>query len=400
MRCNFAGATLCCLLAALVVGGLTACGSGTRAGAGTTFERSDAAKFILTPRDLGAGYAISYDSGCGGFDTEEQSEQFTQFVFEARPTGCRNDINYIWGRVARTTVVPRAVQSRAAVFDSEADARRGMKLRGELLRFMVGLTPRDYTDVPDFGHDAVRFATGGYDMSPSAGVLWRNGNMLAVVFAGGEGMTPEQAAKVAVELARKQQLRIEHPLPAVTPEKMDWELPLDDPTIDVPVYWLGRRFEPGGGLPALMFARSDTGTPRGFLNFTAELDYGAQDDRETYGVKLWVFRPDQFETFEDGVLGRIVSRAPCAKTTKLDIPGGRAVIWGGFAKPTRPPCPNRPYDRYVAHVYLKGAVVTVNESWCIYPCGAPFRGTSDPYDTPRGLAALAKGLRVRQPRSG
>jgi hypothetical protein len=219
--------------------------------------------------------------------------------------------------------------------------------------------------------------------------------MVAVVFAGGEGMTLEQAPKVALDLARKQQVRIEHPSAEAPNNKMDPELPLNDPSLDVPVYWLGREFRPSA-LPELHLASTanypgSNGVPGGF---TAELDYGSAD-RKTYGIKLWVFRPDAFEKFKHGVIGRIVGDAPCAKATKLDVPGGRAVIWGGFAKPARPPCPSRPYDRYVPYVYLKGAVVTVNHPWCIYPCGTPLKA-SDPYNTARGIAAIAKALRIRQ----
>jgi hypothetical protein len=133
------------------------------------------------------------------------------------------------------------------------------------------------------------------------------------------------------------------------------------------------------------------------LDFTAQLDYGG-DDRTTYGIELWVFRPAAFQKFEHGPIGRSVTGAPCAMATKLDIPGGRAVIWGLFAKPTRPPCPNRPYDRYVEYVYLKGAVVTVNHPWGIYPAGTPLLKASDPYNTPRGIAEIAKALRIRRPR--
>lgn len=390
-------AAACCLAAALGVGGLTACGSGTGAAGSESFERSDAAKLILGPKDLGRGYAIGDDSGCGQISPEGSSERFATFVLAARPEACANEINHIWGGF-RTTVVPRSVESTVAVFDSDADARRGMELRGELIRFLVGESPREFEELEEFGHDALGFGNGGYDVPPGAGVIWRNGNALAVVFAGGLGMTAERASKEALELARKQQERIEHPEEKQTEQRMDPELPLDDPTLDVPVWWLGRTFDPGGDLPALTFASAHAGTGDGELGFSLELDYGAAG-RDTWGVKLWVFRPDAFEVWKRGVLADMVAGVPCASSTKLELAGGQAVIWEGFAKPTGPPCPSRPHDRFVAYVYVKGAVVTVNQPWCLYPCSSPLTGTPDPYNTARGLAAVAKGLQVREPRS-
>lgn len=382
-----------CLSTALMV---TGCGARGDAGA-THVERKDGRMYVLAPSDLGRGYRVGDDSGCGQVSPEESSEEFAKFVLDTRPSGCVNEINYIWGG-ARAKVVPRAVSSAVAIFDDESDARRGMEVRKELIDFMVPASSRGFVELPEFGHDAVSFRDGGYDVPPGAGVFWRNGNLLAVAFAGGPGMTSDEAAEAALELARMQQDRIEHPRTSPPETDDDVELPLDDPTLDVPVWWLGRSFEPGGGLPALRFARAHAGAGEAELGFSMEMDYGASS-RETYGVKLWVFHPDAFEKFKHGVLAGLVAGVPCASATKLEIPEGHAVIWAGFAKPTREPCPKRPPDRYVAYVYLKGAVVTVNQPWCIYPCSAPLTGTPDPYNSQRGVAVIAKGLRVREPRS-
>ena len=387
-------AAACCLAAALCVGGLTACGSGPGAGGSESFERSNAAELILGPKDLGRGYAIGDDSGCGSFAPEGEEDRFTEFVYEARPAGCTNEIAYIWGG-QRTTVVPRGVESGIAVFDDEADARKAMEMRSELIQFMVAESPGDFEELPDFGHEAARFRNRGYDVPVGAGVIWRNANTLAVVFAGGPGMTRDKASEAALELAEKQQERIEHPRkPDPAEGSRDTELPLDDPTLDVPVYWLGRTFEPGGGLPALELARVYGGSSSDELGFTVEMDYGATGPSS--GVKIWVFSPTAFEEFKRGILGRLVTGTNCADKTEVKVPLGRALVWAGFAKPERAPCPTRPYDRYVAYVYLEGAVVAINQPWCLYPCSAPEDGAS--YNTSQGVLAIAKGLRVREPR--
>ena len=307
-----------------------------------------------------------------------------------------NEIAYIWGG-RRATVFPRVVESSVAIFDDEDDARQATTFRAELIRFMVGTSsPRGFEPLPGFGHDAVRFrSSGDNDVPAEAGVIWRNGNLLAIVLAGGEGMTRSYADDKAVELAVRQQKRIESPRAQEPPEKRDVELPLDDPTLDVPVYWLGRTFEPGGGLPALELGSAWAGSAPPELGWTAEMDYGARKPLSV--VKISVFSPAAFETFERGVLGRQVIGARCAESTEQKVPGGHAVIWRGFAKPVDGACPNRPYDRYVAYVYLEDAVVSINQPWCIYPCASPLAG--NPYNTERGVAVIAKSLRVREPRA-
>jgi hypothetical protein len=379
-----------CVVTALV---LTGCGARGHADS-THATRGDARTYVLTPRDLGRGYRVGDDSGCGQFSPEETSEEFTTFVLDTKPTGCTLEINYIWGG-PRATVVPRGVTSAVAVFRDESDARRGMELRKELIDFMVPASSRNFVELPDFGHDAVSFDDGGYDVPPGAGVFWRDGKLLAAVFATG-GVTAEDAPRVALKLARMQQERIEHPKPPPPASDDDEELPLDDPQLDAPVYWLGREFKPGGGLPSLHFSDAHTyGGSGGEPTFTAELDYGNEDARKTYGVKILVFTPQAFKGFEQSVLGRLVRDTPCSEATEIKLSNGRAIIWGGFAKPTKPPCPHQPYDRYFAHVFLRGAVVTVNAPFCLYPCLEISGGTADPYNTPRGLEAIARSLRVR-----
>jgi hypothetical protein len=92
-----------------------------------------------------------------------------------------------------------------------------------------------------------------------------------------------------------------------------------------------------------------------------------------------------------------VTGTHCADKTEVKVSGGHALVWAGFAKPERASCPTRPYDRYVAYVYLEGAVVAINQPWCLYPCSAPEEGA--PYNTAQGVLAIARGLRVREPRT-
>ncbi len=373
--------------------------SACREGAGSPdFGDRQVGWLVLTPSDLGPGYRLGDDTACGGFSPDGAHNRFAEFVRETQPVACAAEIVYIWGGTPPTGLA-RAVDSAAVVFDDEADARRAMELREALITLVTGESPRDFEEVPRFGHEALRFRNGGFDVPPGAGVFWRNGNMIAVVFAGGSGLSAGQAVDIALALARKQQRRIDNPKPPHRNTAAEAELPLDDPSLDAPIYWLGREFQPGGGLSALRFSEAHAyGGSGGQPAFTAEIDYRAADVRQTDGVKLGIFRPDSFARFEGTVLGRLVRDTPCATATDVQLPGGHAVIWAGFAKPTRPPCPAKPYDRYFAYVFLKGAVVTVNQPLCYYPCLANTHGSSDPYNKPRGLTAIARALTLRPSR--
>lgn len=376
-----------CLLVSLLAVAAASCGG--EAGNDATFERADAKKLVLGPRDLGRGYTYGDDSFCGGFSPESMSEEFTDFVRETNPVGCGAELQYVFGS-GRTTGVARGVTSGAVVFDDPADARRGLELRDDLIRFVTAESPRGFSDVPDLGDEAVAFQNAGFDVTPGAGVLWRNGNMLAVLFAGGTGIGREKAQEIAMALARKQQMRIENPAPAVETTEDDRDLELDDPELEIPVYWLGKEFDPPGDLPSLELykGRSYPGGGRAELGFSADLDYEG-------GVTLNLWQPAAWERAKRGLPGRLVWADGCTRSTELRLPKGRAVVYAGYAKPSEPPCPGRPPDRFLAHAYLGGVLVRVNPVLCLYPCGARPTGPRDPYNSREGMEAVLRGLRLR-----
>jgi hypothetical protein len=285
--------------------------------------------------------------------------------------------------------VPRGITSAAVVFDSADDARRGLGLRDELISFVAGESPRDFSDIDGLGDEAIAFRNGGYDVPPGAGVIWRNGNMLAVVFAGGIGLGRERAPGVAVGLARKQQARIEHPKPPRNTDDDERQLQLDNPELDVPVYWLGTRFDPSGALPALKLykGRAYPGGGRPEIGFEVELDYER-------GVRIHLWKPAAWQRAKHGLPGRLVLADGCTRATPVAIEGGKAVIYAGYAKPSQPPCPERPPDLFFANATLDDVVVRINAPLCFYPCSQ--RVGKDPYNSAAGMEAVLRGLRLRR----
>lgn len=90
-------------------------------------------------------------------------------------------------------------------------------------------------------------------------LAWRSGGTVAVVVAMGASVADND--RVVAELAPRQQAHILEPTPYTAAERFDGEVGLDDPAIDIPVYWLGRTFKPGGGLPPNKLFRAGFGEP-------------------------------------------------------------------------------------------------------------------------------------------
>jgi hypothetical protein len=388
-----ARALVLCLTVSFAAAVLTGCGSRDESGE-AAFNRSEVRSLVLAPRDLGRGYTYGDDSFCGGLSPESSSEKFADFVRDADPEACGMEMYYAF-RNARATGPARAVQSGAVVLDTADDARRALTLRKELIQYITGESPRDFAGAGDFGPDAATFTNGGFDVPPGVGVVWRNGNMVAVVLAGGLGLDPEQAPQAAMSLAHKQQARIDSrtPRPVATTTD-DRELELDNPALEIPVYWLGTEFDPPGSLPRLELykGRSYPGTGRPEIGFNADLDYRG-------GVTLNLWKPEAWEKAKSGLPGRLVWSDGCTRATEIKLPRGRAVLYAGYAKPSNPPCPTAKPDLFLAHVFLPGVVVRVNPVLCLYPCSARSPSVRDPYNSRPGIEDVVRGLRLRPQQS-
>lgn len=90
-------------------------------------------------------------------------------------------------------------------------------------------------------------------------LLWRSGNTLAVVETFGPELGRDDRA--AAELAPFQQAHIEKPTRYTAAERYDAEVPLDDPALKQPVYWLGRNFG-AAGVPRFTSSRRKPSNPR------------------------------------------------------------------------------------------------------------------------------------------
>lgn len=173
---------------------------------------------------------------------------------------------------------------------------------------------------------------------------------------------------------------------------------LDRPSTDMRVYWLGNEFAAAAGLPALVLSKIDV--PEHGPGYRYLLYYAPRDDRyapPVASLQLWP-RPAWDAVLRGARFGNVWDD-PCWTREELSLPNGTATVFSGFAGEVRmgvtagsgSPCPLRPYDAFLAHLYLGDSVVMVNAPGVSGVHGV----TRSPYDTRDGIEALVRGLRQR-----
>jgi len=354
---------------------LLGCSGSTERGAQATVDPQAA---VLHAGDLPRGYREGDDTVCGiPSATEGDWPQLESLFWETQPNACAIELQRIW---APEPGQPGGVTSAAFVFSNAEDAERGYGAQVELLRFTASLDARRNQDA-ELGDEAQLVRGDGLN-DPATAVVWRSGSVVAL-------LAVEPADEdAALDLARHQQDLIEggsKPAPPVDA----LELELDDPGLAVPVYWLGRTFDPGEGLPPIVLREI-------YASGGASLDYSAADPNRHGGVSLVLSPPASWQTWRRNPVGRLVWDSPCARKTTVLLASGHAEIFEGYgaSRPLKEPCPTSEPDRVVAHIYLDRVVVTVNMPNC-YRCAAagPDR---NPYETVAGMTAVARGLKLRQ----
>lgn len=360
------------------------------AGAAAALAGPQPSMLVLRLHDLPAGMQIGDDSGCGPMDPEGASAEVAEWILANRPEGCEFQYQRVFA-VAGPGVVPPLVESDAIRVGEEAGATAGLAIAPGLASARTGhhTVPRE-ARAPAIGAQARLFhshdvGVNGRSRGNGTFLYWRQGDVLAsLLVAGG---APAVNDRVAARLARVQQDHIESPTPYTAAEQDDTEVPLDNPRLGYPVPWLGRTFAPGHGLPATTLAEAWAGNGTvGPPGEKARLEY----DR----LALSIFTRGSWKRYLRSPLADLVAGWHCTKRTSISVPGGSAIIYGGYRKDFDR-CPSRRPDVWTGRVFLGSTVVTIDAPVCL-PCVAASVG---PYGSMRGMTAVARGLRLRrQPR--
>jgi hypothetical protein len=343
---------------------------------------------VLRLHDLPPGYQIGYSS-CGPSSPPEEASnrlirRYAKWIVEHWPEGCDYQYEQVF-RVPGLGPAPPQVETTTLNTPSEEAAANGFKLLNALLTRFWKEGDQGKVQIPPSGvparlfHAEIALNEGG-KIRPGSFLFWRHGKLIGVV--GAAGMNPRRNDQAALHFAQIQQQRMEAPTPYTEAERDDTEVWLDDPGLKFPVYWVGRRFAPGQGLPAadLLDAFS---TERGELA-------GAKLRLDYIGFSLHIWTRQSWKQFQRSSFGKPKLNGPCARTTEVELERGRAVVYAGYGLRRQGACPRRPPVRHWAIARIGDVVIGVNLVICAF-CE---RG-EDPYNSVRGMKAIVRALAVR-----
>jgi len=382
------------LLAAIpLLGAIAAFGLLQGASAAPRSPEDPAERMVLRLHDLPHGYFLPYFEGFSGGEFSckpirpfKSTPAVTRFVRRFSPKGC-------WGIYLRAYRVPGAasppvVGTGALDAGSLEAAEAGFAVSGNILNALVEderlqeVTPvatiGDATRLFHWKH-VPRFFRNGH---LGSFLVWRSGQALAVVFA--SAGTLEASDRIVEQLAQRQQTHIESPTPYKRSERDTSEVFLDDPALTFPIYWLGRNFDPGHGLPV---ARLESGEapPRPYALPRQKLNL-----RYSKNVYLNSWTSRGWKRFLQTPGSRIMRTWRCTESIELEIPGGHARVFAAQGRDFDV-CPDRPPSLFFAFAYLHGTVTAVNFVSCPH-CGQVPYG---PYNSLRGMKEVVRGLRLR-----
>jgi len=351
-----------------------------------------AEQLVLRLHDLPLGYFPFVPEGrdsefiCEPLDPSDPQPALANFIRRFSPEGCM-------GAYLRFYRVPGIGPSAEWVGTGALDAgsiqaaEAGFAVAPEILNQLIEEMPEEIATTTEVG-DATRLfhwlrAPSFFNHSRRTGsfLVWRSGGVLATVFASAGSL--EASDRAAEVLARRQQAHIEAPTPYTRAERNTSEVGLDDPALTL--YWLGRNFRPGHGLP---LARLRSGGRahyygEGLTGAKVELQYSKELSLSSWTKVGW----HRFLASSDG---REIFAERCLTSSDVALSGGRATIYTGHVAGFRPCAAGSP-RRFFAVVHLGGIVVGVRISSC-RDCPEPPRGS---YNSLAGMKAVVRALRLR-----
>jgi hypothetical protein len=368
----------------------------------------DQTRLILRLNDLPPGYLkldLQEEQGerifCSRLHhVEDTPPQIAKLVDRFHPKGCLGTYYRLYA-VPGQSPGPVVVGSGVLSMDSKMAADAAWDAAPELLaRLMSGRRPRAVPTAKQIGTDTElfharetpRFYPIYRKVAARASFLvWRSGNTLATIMAIGKSFAA--ADEAAVDLARRQQEHIRNPTRYTLAERFDGEVPLDDPAVDIPVYWLGRNFRPGGGLPDnRLFDSYFTGkaTPEAYDGFAEAPSAPLNIRYENIWLDTWT--PSTWRVFAGSASAKAITTWKCTQTRAIALPEGTATIFGGYKKNFKQ-CPKEAPIAFTAWIDIGGVKVVVNA------LPAPdFIEVVNPYGSFGGMEAIVRSLTRRPSR--
>lgn len=347
----------------------------------------------LAPRDLTlrltdfpAGYSASPQTCGSGAPIADMAPRTGR--------GCEIYFWHVWTS-PDTRLVPLMVISTVLVLPSANSAARTLAdpLHAASLALPYLEDPTLAEPTPALGDEAVLL----HGADGSAAVLWRSGPVLAGLLADRSlRRHSPMDVQATVDLATAQQARIAAPTRLSPTDNAGGAVALDDPGLDMPVWWLGHELPRRGSLPALQLTGSLSvqifGRSR---DLGPILFYGRLGSRAN--VWLQLARPSILRRSAMRRDLRRMRRDRCYLIRRLTLRRGRATIFQ-----RSPRCPKLDVrqtadalDDTTAVVVLPGVVAIVVADDC-----GDCHGPVSRYESIAGMLRIVRALRLREPTAG
>jgi hypothetical protein len=377
------------------------------AAAGYRPPRVDQSRMVLRLPDLPPGYLNGYlgegprDDGlfCEAFSrSPDKADAVAEFARTYRPKGCIAAYVSLFTIPGEQPVAP-VVASGVMALGSAPAADDAWDLVPTLLgRVFPGGPPQEVKTSARVGAQTRLFHTTRAwfpylfrGKQKGSFLVWRSGNTVAAIVAVGGSFAAND--RVVAELAPRQQAHIRKPTRYTRAERFDGEVPLNDPSLEMPVYWLGRNFRPGEGLPDNRLFASFA------LDGSEEEEPGALLGIWYRQIRLYTWTEATWPQYASSPEAHAIASWHCTKKKTIELAGGYATIYGGYKK-NYGRCPDQAPQAFIARVHIGDLVIGVNPI-TIGPPNPPgfpqtfFIETGNPYESFKGMEAIARGLVLR-----
>jgi hypothetical protein len=317
---------------------------------------------LLRLHELRGGYTVGDEFGCAGISPEGAMPHLATFLEHHFVGACEAEYDRRYALPGKGADPPLAI-SAVLDFGTPAVARAAAAVMPELEGRLTGnISPAEGRPPVSIGADTRLFRGKANVLGhgkPGSVLTWRQGRLIGMTLVAREGTQADD--RLAARLARVQRGHMRRPMPYPARERDDVTVPLENPAITLPVYWLGRNFDPGGGKPLpltsaygpLLEGEAPEGTK-------LELWYEQGD------LHLGTWTQESWGTYTSGKLGHELLAWHCTKKTGLQVPEGTATIYSGYKK-NYGACPSTPPNVFAAVVERDGVVIGMGLPAC-YTC--------------------------------
>ncbi len=352
--------------------------------------------------DLPDGYRVGDDGGCGQITLENADEGLVRLLELGAPTPpriCKREISRAWSQ--RDDSEPPLVLAETVEWKDPQVAAQAFASLPDVARWTNGTSLTPIGRPAGMGDESETYTSttalvGGQPDGAATAIAWREDAVTGLVIVA--GIDGGRAEPLARRLAGVMLTRLRDPSEPTDAKLDDRTVALDDPALDVAVWWLGERWtSPVDGSVFELASSSALAPPGSGPGSRAEIQYVPEGSVGGGGITVAMWRTADWTAFAGTRLGTLAFDPPCGQTRTVSHSEGSArlitIAGGGDTDPAAGCGSASGASRSWAVATLGQDVVTVDLPPCL-ACVAPVP-SSGPIDTPDGVIAVLQSLERR-----